>query len=273
MKEEIFDFSGKTIVLTGGTGGLGRAMAHALAHCKAHVVILSRSEARAREIVKELSELGADILALACDVTRVRDLKSARSKIEKKFGRVDGLVNAAGGNSPGATTSPEKPLWNISAHEVKSVYDLNFVGTVFPCQVFGEMMAQQREGVIVNVSSMSAFRPMTRVAFYSAAKAAVTNFTQWLAVYMAREFSPHIRVNALAPGFFLTEQNRFLLIDKNSGELTVRGRNILAHTPMARFGEPDDLVGAILWLMSPASRFVTGAVIPVDGGFSAYAGV
>ena len=156
---------------------------------------------------------------------------------------------------------------------LKYVTDLNLLGTILPSQVFGKVMTEQKEGVILNVSSMTAFRPLTRIAAYSAAKAAVTNFTQWLAVHMAQEYSPKIRVNAIAPGFFLTEQNRFLLTEKETGALTARGQRIIEHTPMARFGQPEDLVGAVLWLLSPASKFVTGIVLPVDGGFSAYAGV
>jgi NAD(P)-dependent dehydrogenase (short-subunit alcohol dehydrogenase family) len=269
----MYNFTDKTIVMTGGTGVLGKVMSRAFADCGANVVILSRSGVRAKETAKVLSQKRGKALAIACDVTKKDDLKRAGARVVKEFGRVDSLVNAAGGNSLLSTTSSKRPFWEISREEMKSVYDLNLMSTIFSCQVFGEMMAGQREGSIVNISSMTAFRPMTRVAIYSAAKAAVTNFTQWLAVYMAQEFSPNIRVNALVPGFFLTDQNRFLLTDTKSGNLTERGRDVLAQTPMGRFGEPEDLVGAILWLLSPSARFVTGAMIPVDGGFSAYAGV
>ncbi len=190
-----------------------------------------------------------------------------------KFGRVDILVNGAGGNKPAATTSPEQPFFDLPAEALRWVFDLNLMGTILPAQVFGKMMAAQKNGIILNISSMNAFRPLTRIAAYSAAKAGVSNFTQWLAVHMAQEYSPAIRVNAIAPGFFLTEQNRFLLTDKEIGELTPRGRSILAHTPLNRFGSPDDLLGTLFWLVSPASAFVTGMVVPVDGGFSAFSGV
>jgi NAD(P)-dependent dehydrogenase (short-subunit alcohol dehydrogenase family) len=190
-----------------------------------------------------------------------------------KWGRVDCLINAAGGNSPRATTGAETSFFDMPEEALRFVGDLNFLGTVLPCQVFGKLMAERKEGAILNISSMNAFRPLTRVPAYSAAKAAVSNFTQWLAVHMAREYSAAIRVNALAPGFFLTDQNRFLLIDKSRGGLTERGRTIVAHTPAGRFGNPEDLVGAALWLLSPLAKFVTGVVLPVDGGFSAFSGV
>jgi len=190
-----------------------------------------------------------------------------------EFGRVDALINGAGGNNPRATTGPSMDFFSIPAEAMRFVLDLNLLGTILPSQVFGRVMADQGNGNIVNISSMNAFRPLTRIPAYSAAKSAVTNFTQWLAVHMAQEYSPDIRVNAIAPGFFLTEQNRFLLTDKESGELTPRGKSIISHTPMGRFGKPEDLLGAVLWLLSPASSFVTGTVIPVDGGFGAFSGV
>jgi NAD(P)-dependent dehydrogenase (short-subunit alcohol dehydrogenase family) len=190
-----------------------------------------------------------------------------------KHGRIDVLINGAGGNKKQATTSPEQSFFDLPADAVRWVFDLNCLGTVLPSQVFGKLMADRGEGVILNISSMNAFRPLTNVMAYSAAKAAVSNFTQWLAVHMAQNYSPRIRVNALAPGFFLTEQNRFLLTLESSGELTPRGRSIIAHTPMSRFGTPEDLIGAVIWLVSPASAFVTGAVVPVDGGFAAFSGV
>jgi NAD(P)-dependent dehydrogenase (short-subunit alcohol dehydrogenase family) len=207
------------------------------------------------------------------DVMDRGKLEAARDQILAAFGRVDALINAAGGNDPEATTAPDRSFFDLPADALERVFDLNLLGTVLPSQVFGKVMVQQQGGVILNVSSMNALRPLTRIPAYSAAKAAVSNFTQWLAVHMAREYSPAIRVNAIAPGFFLTEQNRFLLAEKETGALTARGKQILEHTPMGRFGQPEDLLGAVLWLLSPASGFVTGAVIPVDGGFNAYSGV
>jgi NAD(P)-dependent dehydrogenase (short-subunit alcohol dehydrogenase family) len=183
------------------------------------------------------------------------------------------LINAAGGNHPQATTNDDVSFFDLPDDALRFVFDLNIVGTILPSQVFGRFMAEQEEGVILNVSSMSAFTPLTRIPGYSAAKAGVSNFTQWLAVYMAQEYSPNIRVNAIAPGFFLTRQNRFLLTDEDKGELTERGKQIINHTPMDHFGTPEDLLGAVYWLLSPASAFVTGIVVPVDGGFSAFSGV
>ena len=204
-------------------------------------------------------------------------LAAAAAAVVDRFGAIDGLINAAGGNRPEAISNhaanPARSFFDLPPDAMRWVFDLNLMGTVLPSQIVGRHMAQRRRGVILNITSMAAIRPLTRVAAYAAAKAAVGNFTQWLAVYMAQEYGAAIRVNALAPGFFLGEQNRDLLVDRTSGELTPRGRQIMDHTPMARFGDPADLVGPMLWLMSPAAAFVTGIVVPVDGGFSAYAGV
>jgi NAD(P)-dependent dehydrogenase (short-subunit alcohol dehydrogenase family) len=197
-----------------------------------------------------------------------------RAKVlTSEFGRLDCLVNGAGGNNPKATTAPDLSFFDLPAEALRFVFELNLMGTILPSQVAGRLMADQGEGNILNISSMNAFRPLTRIPAYSAAKAGVSNFTQWLAVHMAQEYSPKIRVNAVAPGFFLTEQNRFLLMDSESGKLTARGQTILDHTPAGRFGEPSDLIGAVLWLLSPASSFVTGVVLPIDGGFQAFSGV
>jgi NAD(P)-dependent dehydrogenase (short-subunit alcohol dehydrogenase family) len=197
----------------------------------------------------------------------------AREVIRREFGRIDGVIIGAGGNLPDATTTPDQSFFDLPEEALRFVFDLNLMGTIMPSQIFGQLMAQQGEGVILNISSMNAFRPLTRIAAYSAAKAGVSNFTQWLAVHMAQEYSPRIRVNAIAPGFFLTDQNRFLLTDPQTGAWTARGQAIITHTPMQRFGTPEDLLGAMLWLLSPASGFVSGVVIPIDGGFSAYSGV
>jgi len=268
-----YDFQGKTVVITGGAGVLGGEMACALVGCNANVVILDRDPALADQVVKRFERTKGKYLVVKGDVLDKENMRDAASEIVEHFGRVDCLINGAGGNNPKATTNPEQSFFDLPADSVKFVSDLNLLGTIIPSQIFGRYMAEQKEGIILNVSSMNAFRPLTRIPAYSAAKAAVSNFTLWLAVHMAQEYSPKIRVNAIAPGFFLTNQNRFLLTDKETGELTARGKKIIDHTPMGRFGKPEDLLGAMLWLLSPASEFVTGIVLPVDGGFSAYSGV
>ena len=268
-----YDFTGKTVVITGGAGVLGGEMACALVGCNANVVILDRDPALADQVVKRFETAKGKYLVVKGDVLNKESLEQAATEIVKHFGRIDCLINGAGGNNPKATTNPEQSFFNLPTESLKFVSDLNLLGTILPSQVFGKYMADQKEGIILNVSSMNAFRPLTRIPAYSAAKAAVSNFTQWLAVHMAQEYSPNIRVNAIAPGFFLTEQNRFLLTDKETGGLTLRGKKIIDHTPMGRFGKPEDLLGATLWLLSPASEFVTGSVLPIDGGFSAYSGV
>ncbi|MBN2388440.1 MAG: SDR family oxidoreductase [Anaerolineales bacterium] len=265
-----FHVTDQVAVVTGGAGVLCAAMCRALAEAGARVAVLDLNSSAAAGLA---GELGNGALGVACDVLERASVESAAREVLAAFGRVDILVNGAGGNKPAATASPEQPFFDLPAEALRWVFDLNLMGTILPAQVFGKIMAEQRSGVILNISSMNAFRPLTRIAAYSAAKAGVSNFTQWLAVHMAQEYSPAIRVNALAPGFFLTEQNRFLLTDRDSGELTARGRQIIAHTPLGRFGTPDDLLGALLWLVSPDSAFVSGVVVPVDGGFSAYSGV
>ncbi len=200
-------------------------------------------------------------------------LTAAGEAINRRFGALYGLVNAAGGNSPRATCSADMSFFDIPEEGLRFVLDLNILGTIMPCQVLAKHMAEAGEGVILNYSSMNAYRPLTNIAAYSASKAAITNFTAWLAVYLAQNFSGKIRVNAIAPGFFLGEQNRFLMIDQATGGWTARGQRVVDHTPMGRLGNPEDLLGAVLWLLSPAASFVTGITVPVDGGFSAYAGV
>jgi NAD(P)-dependent dehydrogenase (short-subunit alcohol dehydrogenase family) len=269
----LYNFSGKTIVVTGGTGILGREMALALVGCGANVAILGRNMDTANHILDLMGPRANQAMAVQADVVNQDSLCKAAETINERFGKVYGLVNAAGGNKPQATTGPNLSFFDMPADALRGVFDLNLMGTVLPTQVFGKTMAENGEGVILNVSSMSAMRPLTRVMAYSAAKAAVDSFTQWLAVHMARGYSPKIRVNAIAPGFFLTEQNKFILTDEQTGQLTARGHSIIEHTAMGRFGQPEDLLGAVLWLMSPASDFVTGIVVPVDGGFSAFGGV
>jgi NAD(P)-dependent dehydrogenase (short-subunit alcohol dehydrogenase family) len=270
-----YDFNGRTIVMTGGTGALGSAIACGLVECGAQLAILSRTPERGSQLLKRFQTgASADRIAVfRADVCEKDSICQASGQILARFGKVDGLVNAAGGNHPQATTGADLTFFDLSFDALREVFDLNLLSTILCCQIFGKCMTENRNGVILNVSSMNAYRPLTRIPAYSAAKAGVNNFTQWLAVHMAQEYSPEIRVNAVAPGFFLTDQNRFLLQDRERSDWTPRGKAILAHTPMRRFGTPEDLVGAALWLLSPASAFVTGAVVPIDGGFSAYSGV
>jgi NAD(P)-dependent dehydrogenase (short-subunit alcohol dehydrogenase family) len=237
------------------------------------VAILDRDPSLAQRFIKRLQSPVGRASVIYTDVLDVNVMRQSADAVLKEYGTVHCLINAAGGNKPQATTSKDLPFFDIPADALRFVFDLNIIGTIVPSQVFGKMFAQQGEGNILNVSSMNAFRPLTRIPGYSAAKAGVSNFTQWLAVHMAQEYSPKIRVNAIAPGFFLTDQNRFLLTDEKTGELTARGKSIITHTPMARFGAPEDLLGAVLWLLSPASAFVTGVVVPIDGGFQAFSGV
>jgi len=267
------EFAGKTAVVTGGTGVLGGEIAIALAKAGANVAILGRNRESGKNVQLRMGAKAANSEVFICDVIDREGLAGAAKEIQKRFGKVDLLVNAAGGNSPKATTNSEMKFFDLPPDALRWVFDLNVAGTILPCQIFGKIMAEQGSGVILNVTSMAAMRPLTRVVAYSAAKAAVSNFTQWLAVHFAQEYSPNIRVNAIAPGFFLTSQNRFLLTDRETGDLTARGKAIIAHTPMGRFGDPQDLLGAALWLLSPASSFVTGTVVAIDGGFSAFSGV
>ena len=268
----MYDFSGRTFFVTGGSGILGGEIARALAGLNANTVILDRSVTSAEGIQERRGET-ATLYAIGADVLDLGSLRRAEAAITERFGKVDGLVNAAGGNRPQATTSRDVSFFDLPADALRWVFDLNIMGTILPCQVFAKGMAERGDGVILNFSSMNGFRPLTRIAAYSAAKAGINNFTQWLAVHMAQNYSGNIRVNAIAPGFFLTKQNEFLLTDARTGGLTERGQLIASHTPMGRFGKPEDLVGAAMWLLSPASSFVTGIVVPVDGGFSAFSGV
>src|SRR5512140_971515 len=254
----MYNFKDRTIAITGGAGVLGGEMACALVGCGANVVILDRDMALAERLLKRFEPTACGrAIAVYGDVLKRETLEQARAVIQREFGRIDGLINGAGGNRPDATTTPEQSFFDLPEEALRFVFDLNLMGTIMPSQIFGQLMAQQGEGVILNISSMNAFRPLTRIAAYSAAKAGVSNFTQWLAVHMAQEYSPRIRVNAIAPGFFLTEQNRFLLTELGTGALTSRGEAIITHTPMQRFGTPEDLFGTVLWLLSPASAFIT----------------
>lgn len=270
----LFDIAGKVVVITGGSGVLGSTMGRELAKQGAKIVILDLNEDGAKAVAQEITDAGGTAIGLAGNVLEKEHLETAAKQVIDTYGRVDALINCAGGNHPDATVIPgEKTFFDLTKDGFQKVFNLNFLGSVLPSQVFGEIMGEQQEGVILNISSMAATRPMTRVVAYAGAKAGISNFTHWLAVYMATEVNPNIRVNALAPGFFLTEQNRFLLTDEQTGGLTQRGQQVIDHTPMGRFGDPEDLVGTVIWLLSDAAKFVTGIVVPIDGGFSAYSGV
>jgi NAD(P)-dependent dehydrogenase (short-subunit alcohol dehydrogenase family) len=262
-----FDFSGRVVVVTGGTGVLGRAIAGGFRRSAARVVILARNPAVVSETAAGLGTED-EVMGVAADVLDAEQLRSARETILGRWGGLDVLVNAAGGNRADATVTPGGSFFDVSPDALRQVIDLNLMGTLLPIQILGRAIADAGAGAIVNVSSMAGARPLSRLVGYGAAKAAVDNATRWLADHAARLIGPGVRVNAVAPGFFLSSQNRTLLMGAG-GELTDRGRRIVDATPMGRLGDADDVVGPVLWLASEASRFVTGAVIPVDGGFSA----
>jgi NAD(P)-dependent dehydrogenase (short-subunit alcohol dehydrogenase family) len=261
-----------TVVITGGGGVLCAEIAVALARSGSRIVLVDINRERLNSVSERIGEEGGDAYGFEASVLSKHELGKAMEEIAVKFGGVDVLINGAGGNRADATTSVDRSFFDLPEEALRFVFDLNLMGTFLASQAFGRGMAEQGHGVILNIASMNAVRPLTRIPAYSAAKAAVANFTQWLAVYMAQEYSPRVRVIAIAPGFFLTEQNRFLLVDEE-GQPTDRGQQILQHTPAGRFGEPQDLVGTIQWLLSPGAEFVTGVMVPVDGGFSAYSGV
>ena len=270
---KMYDFTGRSVTITGGAGILGGEIACALVGLNANVALVDRSPEMAERLVERFEPAGGRAIIVYGDVLDPAETSRTAERVLSEFGRIDYLINAAGGNNPRATTGGEYSFFDLPPDALRFVFDLNMLGTIIPSQIFGKHMVEQGEGNILNVSSMNAFRPLTRIPAYSAAKAGISNFTQWLAVHMAQEYSPNIRVNAIAPGFFLTEQNRFLLTEKETGELTQRGKSIIDHTPMGRFGDPEDLLGTVMWLLSPASAFVTGIVVPIDGGFSAFSGV
>ncbi len=265
--------TGQVAVVTGGGGVLCAQMAKALASQGARVAVLDINEQAAQSVAEQIVAAGGQSIGLAANVIDRQSLLAAREATLSAFGGIDILINGAGGNSPKATTGDERSFFELTQEDMRFVFDLNFFGTVLPTQVFGEVMAKKGEGVVINVSSMAAFTPLTRTIAYSAAKAAVSNFTQWMAVHFAHHYSAKIRVNAIAPGFLLTEQNRFLLTDKLTGRLTPRGQKIIDATPAGRFGEADELIGAVLFLCSDAASFISGTVLPIDGAFSAYSGV
>lgn len=270
---ELFDLTGKVVVITGGGGVLCGAIATAVADMGAKAAIWDIDEEAAISVADKIKSNNRTAVPVKCNVLDKESLKAAKKKTETELGEIDILINGAGGNIKEATASQELPFFDLPIEAVRSVFDLNLIGTFLATQIVAEDMAWRGRGVILNVSSMSAFRPLTKVVGYSAAKASVNNFTQWLAVYICRNHSKNIRVNAIAPGFFLTEQNRFLLTDEKTGKLTARGKAVIDHTPMGRFGQPEELVGTVIWLLSDAAKFVTGIVVPIDGGFSAFSGV
>lgn len=275
------ELSGKTAVITGGSGVLGKAMAAELVRQGVKVAILNRDINTGQQVVKEITKEGGQAIAIATDVLSKADLQAAHKKVASVFGPCDILINGAGGNHPSGTTSETHlnqnsidnkeitTFFDLDPEGIQFVFNLNFIGTLLPTQVFSRDMINRKGCSIINVSSMNAFTPLTKIPAYSGAKAAVSNFTQWLSVHFSKE---NIRVNAIAPGFFLTDQNKSLLT-KDNGELTSRGNTIIEHTPLGKFGEPEDLLGALLWLCSEGATFVTGIVVPVDGGFSAFSGV
>ncbi len=271
--DQLFDLSGKVAVLTGGGGVLCGMMSRGLAEAGVKVAVLDVVPEAAQTVVDDVVASGGDALAVTCDVLTKSTVEEAAEKILDAYGQVDFLVNGAGGNKKEATTSADVSFFDLPDDALRWVFNLNCVGSMLPSQVFGKIMVEQDAGVILNIASVNSFLPLTRIPAYSAAKAAVANFTQWLAVHMAQEYSSHMRVNARAPGFVLTTQKRFVLTDEETGELTPRGQTIIDHTPLARFGDPKELMGTVIWLLSPASEFVTGAVVPVDGGFCAFSGV
>ena len=271
--KNLFDIQDKVIAVTGGGGVLCGEMARALGRAGAKVAVLDLFEAAAGKVADEIKAEGGTAIAVKCNVLDKPSIVEARDQVLAEYSRIDVLINGAGGNKKEATTAPDLTFFDLPAEAIRFVFDLNFIGTLLPTQVFGKDIVDSGGGVILNVSSMNAFRPLTKIAAYSAAKAAVSNFTQWLAVHVCQNYSKDVRVNAIAPGFFLTEQNRFLLTDEKTGDLTDRGQCIIHHTPMGRFGQAKELIGTVIWLLSDAGKFVTGVVIPVDGGFSAFSGV
>lgn len=276
------DLKGKVCVITGGSGVLGSAMTKAIAMAGSKVAIIGTNKEKAERIAAEIAnESGATVIGVEANVLDKASLESAKAEINSKLGEIDILINGAGGNSPQATTKVEQMLeenldsledtfYGLEIEGFDKVFDLNFKGTLLPTMVFTKDMLKKKKGVVLNVSSMNSYKPLTKIPAYSAAKASVNNFTEWLSVHLAKV---GIRVNAIAPGFFITDQNRFLVTDEKTGNYSPRGQKIVNNTPMGKFGEPEDLQGATLFLISDISNFITGIIIPVDGGFSAFGGV
>ncbi|MBS7229636.1 SDR family oxidoreductase [Flavobacterium psychroterrae] len=266
--DSVFNLKGKIALITGGAGVLGSNFANVLAKQGVIVGIVSQSIEKANKIVETIENNGGKAFAIQANVLNKEELEKARDFIVEKYEKLDILINAAGGNMPGATISPDQAIYDLKVEDLQKVVDLNIIGTMLPTQVFSELFAKQKTGNIINISSASAQRPLTRVVGYSASKAAIDNFTQWMSVELASKYGEGIRVNAISPGFFIGEQNRALLLTPE-GELTPRGQKIIEHTPMGRFGKPEDIDGALLYLCSDMSKFVTGTILKVDGGFAA----
>lgn len=268
----IFSVKDRVVILTGGGGILAGEMAKGFLTAGAKVILLDINKENVQKKVDELKNDNNQIVGYKCNILEQENIEKVQKKILEKFERIDVLINAAGGNMPGATIELDQSVFDLNIEDFKKVTDLNLNGTVLPTLIFGKTMVNQKKGSIINISSMASYRAITRVVGYSAAKAAVDNFTKWMSVEMAQKFGNGIRVNAIAPGFLLTDQNRTLLTNED-GSLTERGKTVIRMTPFKRFGDPEELVGTILWLASDASKFVTGATIPVDGGFSVFSGV
>lgn len=271
--EQLFGLEDRVIIVTGGGGVLGGAISQGLAKAGARVVILGHTAAKVEAMVGRIVSQGGEALGVQADVLQASELLRALDTVLGRYGQVDGLLNAAGGNKAEATVSPDLSFFELPKSALDWVFDLNLMGTLLPTQVFGRAMADRGAGAIVNIASVNSFRPLTNVVAYSAAKAAVKNLTEWLAVHLAQNYAAGLRVNAIAPGFFLTKQNEYLLLDGDSGGPSARGQQIVSHTPMGRYGRPEELVSAAIWLMSPGASFVTGATVLVDGGYCAYGGV
>ncbi|MEM6628199.1 MAG: SDR family oxidoreductase [Bacteroidota bacterium] len=270
--KNLFDLENKIAVITGGGGVLGGSMGTYLSNLGVKVAVMDLRKEQAAVCAEEIKAKGGDAIAIEANVLQEESLIQAKEEVLSHWGKIDILINAAGGNMPGATISPEHTIFDLSIDSFKKVSELNLTGSVLPSLIFGKEMADKGSGVIINISSMTAQRVITRVVGYSVAKSAIDNFTKWMAVEMARKFGEGIRVNAIAPGFFIGDQNRKLLLEED-GSLTERGKTIIDHTPMGRFGKAEELNGTIHWLCSPAASFVTGVVVPIDGGFSVFSGV
>ncbi|WP_417941140.1 SDR family oxidoreductase [Flavobacterium sp. RS13.1] len=268
----VFSLQGKVIIVTGATGILGEAFINGIAHAGGIVGVLGRNEKVANERVDAIIKNGGEAIALIADVTNEQDLIKAREMMLAKYGKIDGLVNAAGGNMPDAVVQPEQDVFQLNIEALQQVMNLNLFGTILPTQIFGEAIKNTGNGSVVNISSVSSDHALTRVLGYSLAKSAIDSYTRWFSVEMANRFGDKIRMNSIVPGFFLTEQNRRLLTNED-GSLTDRGNLIIQNTPFSRFGNPDELIGALIWLLSDASKFVTGSKVTLDGGFSAFSGV